>query len=69
MIQLKSNSTEQRTGKKSEAVWPHLKRVIAKSSGFKRWVIERDLDSNATGNHLDTLVHAYLRQTLETLAY
>lgn len=48
-------------------VWDSLKRAIADSSGFKRWQIERGTDKQELS--LDTLVHHYLRETLETLAY
>lgn len=69
MVNIQSHSSDQTSIKRSEVVWPHLRRVISKSSGFKHWVLERGLDTNATDNALDTLVHSYLRQTLETLAY
>jgi hypothetical protein len=69
MTHIRFHSSDPKLTKESEAVWPHLRRVISKSSGFKHWVLERGLDTNATDNALDTLVHSYLRQTLETLAY
>jgi hypothetical protein len=47
-------------------VWESLKRAIAESSGFKSWQLERK-ESGSTS--LDVLVHQYLRDTLETLAY
>ncbi|KAM3095887.1 hypothetical protein ACKFKG_08675 [Phormidesmis sp. 146-35] len=50
-------------------VWDSLKRAIADSSGFKSWRIERDTDKQIQDLSLDTLVHNYLRETLETLAY
>ncbi len=50
-------------------VWDSLKRAIADSSGFKGWKIEREVDKHLTELSLDTLVHTYLRETLETLAY
>ena len=50
-------------------VWDSLKRAIADSSGFKGWKIEREVDKPFTDLSLDTLVHSYLRETLETLAY
>ena len=53
----------------AEGVWPDLKHAIANSSGFKRWIFERGLDAKAPEPTLDGLVRAYLRQTLETLAY
>jgi len=49
-------------------VWSHLKQAIAKSSGFKRWQIERQ-DGETDCVSLDLQVSKYLRETLETLAY
>jgi hypothetical protein len=48
-------------------VWESLKRAIAESSGFKSWQLERR--AQRTEQSLDALVHQYLRDTLETLAY
>jgi hypothetical protein len=50
-------------------VWDTLKQAISDSSGFKRWQIERNSEKQLQGLSLDTLVHKYLRETLETLAY
>ncbi len=50
-------------------IWDSLKRAIADSSGFKGWKIEREVDKHLSDLSLDTLVHNYLRETLETLAY
>lgn len=50
-------------------VWESLKRAIAGSSGFKRWQLEHAGDEQFQALNLDTLVHSYLRETLETLAY
>ena len=50
-------------------VWDTLKRAISDSSGFKRWQIERDSEKHLQDLSLDSLVHKYLRETLETLAY
>ncbi len=47
-------------------VWESLKRAIAESSGFKSWQMER---KETLALSLDVLVHQYLRDTLETLAY
>ena len=49
--------------------WAQLKDAIAASSGFHRWALEQGLDPKSSGTALDALIHAYLRQTLETLAY
>ncbi|NCJ04979.1 hypothetical protein GS597_00265 [Synechococcales cyanobacterium C] len=53
----------------SDTIWPSLKRAIAASPGFHRWVLERGLDANAKDPVLEGLIRAYLRQTLDTLAY
>lgn len=50
-------------------VWESLKRAIAGSSGFKRWQLEHASDEQFQSLSLDVLVHTYLRETLETLAY
>ena len=68
MIYHKSHSSYHQPSR-AGCFWPHLRQVISTSSGFKRWVLERGLDANATGPIQDTLVQSYLRQTLETLAY
>ena len=68
-VMIHSPSSHLQFSHRPERFWPHLRQVISTSSGFKRWVLERGLDANATGPILDTLVQSYLRQTLETLAY
>jgi hypothetical protein len=50
-----------------DSVWTGLKKVIAESSGFQRWMQDRNVE--AIGADLDRLVYRYLRETLETLAY
>jgi hypothetical protein len=50
-------------------IWQSLKQAISTSSGFQRWQLERNLDSQCAALGLDTLVRRYLRETLETLAY
>lgn len=50
-------------------IWDSLKQAISESSGFKGWKIERAEDKRLVDISLDTLVHHYLRETLETLAY
>jgi hypothetical protein len=50
-------------------VWESLKQAISDSSGFKRWQIEREGEKQLQGLSVDMLVHKYLRETLETLAY
>jgi hypothetical protein len=57
------------------AIWENLKLAISESSGFKRWKVERQPDqavhagAATLDQPLDELVHRYLRDTLETLAY
>lgn len=56
----------------SRQVWEALKRVIAHSSGFQRWLSEKQRQSGVTVEQpldLDACVTAYLRQALESLAY
>jgi hypothetical protein len=48
-------------------IWDSLKRAISQSSGFQGWVIDRAV--TADENSLDMLIHRYLREALETLAY
>lgn len=50
-------------------VWENLKQAIASSTGFTRWRLEKELDTPASPASLDEQVRAYLRETLETLAY
>jgi hypothetical protein len=51
------------------AYWSDLKRAIANTSGFRRWMLEQSLTEKEQADCLDHLVSIYLRQTLETLAY
>lgn len=50
-------------------IWDSLKEAIGMSSGFQRWQLERNFDSQPENATLDRQVRAYLRETLETLAY
>ncbi|MCM1985162.1 hypothetical protein [Lyngbya confervoides] len=52
-----------------ESFWPQLKQAIATTSGFHRWALDKGLNPQVKGEDLDDLVHTYLKQTLETLAY
>ncbi len=69
MTKLKSTRINYSPNHLDQEVWPDLKRAIANSSGFKRWIFERGLDAKAPEPMLDNFVRTYLRQTLETLAY
>ena len=67
-----ATSTSLTSAPSSDAIpaWDGLKRAIVSSSGFQRWCIESDtktLDSNSLSQ--EQQVMAYLRETLETLAY
>ncbi|MFQ4145097.1 hypothetical protein [Chlorogloeopsis sp. ULAP02] len=48
-------------------IWNSLKCAIATSSGFQRWLIERDVQFQKLS--LEQQVQRYLRETLENLAY
>jgi hypothetical protein len=52
-----------------QAAWDGLKKAIANSSGFKSWKLEQHDDQHLPDVSLETLVYAYLRETLATLAY
>lgn len=49
--------------------WRELKQAISDTSGFKRWILERDPEIKEPESTQDKMVQLYLRQTLETLAY
>ncbi|MGK7949987.1 MAG: hypothetical protein AB4368_14685 [Xenococcaceae cyanobacterium] len=53
---------------RDEAIWSSLKQAIEKSSGFKRWQNEQNLEIDGEQNS-DIQIQKYLRETLETLAY
>lgn len=54
----------------SPEVWNSLKRAIAHSSGFQRWLSEKQASVILEQpTDLEACVTAYLRQALETLAY
>ena len=64
-----TNFSNQNSEFSEKTSWEGLKKVVSESSGFKSWKLERcDVDT-LQGLNLDKLVHAYLRETLETLAY
>ena len=47
-----------------QEIWKSLQQAISKSSGFKNWQKENQLDTT-----IEEQVKQYLRSTLETLAY
>ncbi|MEM9136771.1 MAG: hypothetical protein AAGB01_05425 [Cyanobacteria bacterium P01_F01_bin.42] len=53
----------------SESFWPQLKKAISSTSGFHSWTVEKGINLKSTETDIDEVIHAYLRQTLETLAY
>ena len=65
-FQFPSKSTEPRS---EDAFWPQLKLAISSTSGFHRWAVEKGVNLKSSDVDLDELIHSYLRQTLETLAY
>jgi hypothetical protein len=52
-----------------QLAWEGLKKAISESSGFKSWKLERTEIKELQELSGDKLVHLYLRETLETLAY
>ena len=50
-------------------IWCSLKSVIGASSGFQRWQLELNFDTQQPNATIDQQVRSYLRETLETLAY
>jgi hypothetical protein len=48
--------------------WQHLKEAIARSSGFERWWRLRYSEADLKLQK-DQIIAAYLRETLDTLAY
>ncbi|MEG3975238.1 hypothetical protein QT970_11515 [Microcoleus sp. herbarium8] len=50
-------------------IWGSLKSAIGASSGFQRWQLELNFESNQKNASIDQQVRSYLRETLATLAY
>jgi hypothetical protein len=72
MTQFKATdqATDQNKSSHAEShYWAELKRAISDTSGFKRWLLECELESRGQDVTQDNMVQLYLRQTLETLAY
>jgi hypothetical protein len=69
MTQLKTNGSNVTAFQADGRYWGELKRAISDTSGFKRWILERDPALKEPESTQDTMVQLYLRQTLETLAY
>ncbi len=64
-----STIVEQQEFSEDQVIWENLRSAIAASSGFISWQLENELDATASEDYLDEQVRAYLRETLETLAY
>jgi hypothetical protein len=69
MTQLKANNSNITAFQADGRYWGELKRAISDTSGFKRWILERDPEIKEPESTQDKMVQLYLRQTLETLAY
>ncbi|MGB8700733.1 MAG: hypothetical protein WCD18_15055 [Thermosynechococcaceae cyanobacterium] len=69
MTQLKTNHVQQTAFRADGQYWSELKQAISDTSGFKRWILERNPNVKGPEATQDTMVMLYLRQTLETLAY
>lgn len=69
MTQLKVSASQVQSLRFGETYWSELCQAISDTSGFKRWVLERGVESKGSEGTLDAMVQLYLRQTLETLAY
>ncbi|MUG97071.1 hypothetical protein F7734_33925 [Scytonema sp. UIC 10036] len=65
MVRIHATSERQFSGDAN--IWNSLKSAIAASSGFQRWLLERDTQVQKL--RLEEQVQRYLRETLETLAY
>lgn len=64
-----SKTIEQQPFSEDEAIWQNLRSAIAASSGFTSWQLENGLHPTESQQSLDEQVRAYLRESLETLAY
>ena len=64
-----NSTTTQNEATPDHAIWDSLKQAIARSSGFKRWYLDHCNTRNLSELTVDKQVSAYLKETLETLAY
>jgi hypothetical protein len=69
MTQLKATPSHINSFQADGRYWRELKQAISDTSGFKRWILERDPEIKEPESTQDKMVQLYLRQTLETLAY
>ena len=64
-----NSTTTRNEASPDHAIWDSLKQAIARSSGFKRWFADHNETLNLKKLTVDKQVSAYLKETLETLAY
>ncbi len=69
MTQLKTITPHSKTPLTDGKYWNELRQAISDTSGFKRWVLDRQIEPKSAEGSMDAMVQLYLRQTLETLAY
>lgn len=69
MTQLKTITPHGKTFLTDGKYWDELRQAISNTSGFKRWVLDRQIEPKSAEGTMDAMVQLYLRQTLETLAY
>jgi hypothetical protein len=69
MTQLKTLTPQGKASLADGKYWSELRQAISDTSGFKRWVLDRNIELKSSEGTLDAMVQLYLRQTLETLAY
>jgi hypothetical protein len=69
MTQLKTITPHSKTSLTDGKYWNELRQAISDTSGFKRWVLDRQIEPQSAEGTMDAMVQLYLRQTLETLAY
>jgi DNA-binding PadR family transcriptional regulator len=69
MNQLKTITPQGKAALADGQYWSELRQAISDTSGFKRWVLDRQIEPKSSEGTIDAMVQLYLRQTLETLAY
>jgi predicted fused transcriptional regulator/phosphomethylpyrimidine kinase len=69
MTQLKTLSPKNKASLPNGKYGSELRQAISDTSGFKRWVLDRQIEPKSAEGTTDAMVQLYLRQALETLAY
>jgi hypothetical protein len=69
MTQLKTLTSQSKASLADGQYWSELRQAISDTSGFKRWVLDRQIEPKSAEGTMDAMIQLYLRQTLETLAY